>query len=96
MYAVIFSATIKALDNEYFETASQLRELAQQHYGCVEFNAYTEGEKEIAISLWQSQEDILAWRNDPLHVKAQQRGKESWYHDYKVQITQIVREYSAP
>lgn len=93
MYAVIFTATIKSLDDEYFKTAQQLRDLALQKYACIEFNAYTEGDKEIAISIWKSEHDILAWRNDAFHKKAQQVGKDFWYSDYKVRVTQIVREY---
>ena len=96
MYAVIFTATIKSLDDEYFKTAEQLRNLALQQYACVEFNAYTEGNKEIAISIWKSQKDILAWRNDALHKKAQQMGKNSWYADYSVRVTQIIKEYKKP
>ncbi|WP_245662856.1 hypothetical protein [Endozoicomonas arenosclerae] len=50
MYAVIFRATIKQLDQEYSETAERMRNLALNEYGCIEFIASTEGDQELAIS----------------------------------------------
>ena len=52
MFAVIFKAEIALLDQEYFDTALQLRNLAIQQYGCLDFRAFTEGVQEIAISYW--------------------------------------------
>jgi hypothetical protein len=52
MYAVIFHAEIAQLDDEYFATAKHMRELAMTQYGCLDFVATTEGNREIAISYW--------------------------------------------
>ena len=46
MFAVIFRAQIKALDEEYESTALQLRDLAMEHYGCVDFVSHSDGERE--------------------------------------------------
>jgi len=56
MYAVIFRAKTKELDETYFETAKRMRELALNEYGCLEFTAVTEGVNEIVISYWDSLE----------------------------------------
>ena len=56
MYAVIFRAKTKKLDEVYFETAKRMRELALNEYGCLEFTAVTEGVNEIVISYWDSLE----------------------------------------
>ena len=37
MYAVIFKATVKQLDDEYSQTAKRMRELAIEKYGCLDF-----------------------------------------------------------
>ena len=37
MYAVIFRAKTKKLDDDYFKMAKQMRKLAIDSYGCVEF-----------------------------------------------------------
>ena len=91
MYAVIFKATIKEFDDQYLEMAERMRDLAINEYGCTEFLACTEGDKEIAISYWPSMEHIKAWRQNPEHKKAQALGKSKWYSSYQVQVTEILR-----
>ena len=91
MYAVIFKATIKEFDDQYLEMAGRMRDLAINEYGCTEFSACTEGDKEIAISYWPSMEHIKAWRQNPEHKKAQALGKSKWYSSYQVQVTEILR-----
>ena len=93
MYAVIFKAEILRFDEEYQRMALQLRKLAESDYGCREFIALSEDGKEIAISYWDSLEQIQAWKKDPLHIEAQKKGREKWYKQYEVQIVEIVREY---
>lgn len=95
MYAVIFKAEINVLDGEYSEMASRLRELALTDYGCTEFTACTEGNQEIAISYWPTVESIQAWKNDALHQQAQRLGAGKWYKSYRVQVVQLIKEYSA-
>lgn len=90
MYAVIFKATINELDEEYFAMAERLRWLALNRYGCTAFHACTEGDKEIAVSYWPSQEHIRAWHKDPEHQKAQQLGKTKWYKSYEVDVTKVL------
>jgi len=93
MYAVIFKAETNTLDDAYFETAKQMRELALTKYGCVDFISTSEGNTEIAISYWKDKEDIKAWKNDKDHKKAQALGKSLWYKNYSVQIVEILHEY---
>ena len=95
MYAVIFKAEIKQLDTTYSETAQRMRELAMSNYGCTEFIAVTEGDQEIAISYWESLEQITAWKKDAEHLVAQQQGQSTWYQSYRVQVTEILREYGS-
>ena len=91
MYAVIFKANIKELDAQYSAMAERMRELAINEYGCTEFTACTEGNKEIAISYWPSLELIKAWHQNPEHKIAQNLGKTKWYESYQVQVTEVLR-----
>ncbi|MBQ0757521.1 MAG: antibiotic biosynthesis monooxygenase [Amphritea sp.] len=95
MFAVIFRAEIAQLDEEYSVMAAKMRDLAMQEYGCREFTAVTEGNSEIAISYWDSQDQIRAWKENAEHLVAQRKGRAQWYVSYKVQIVEVVREYSA-
>jgi heme-degrading monooxygenase HmoA len=53
----------------------------------------TEGEQEIAISYWENEEAIRAWKNDSEHTSAQGLGQNKWYQSYTVQVVEIKREY---
>lgn len=93
MYAVIFRAKIKKLDDQYSVMANKMRDLAISEYGCTEFTACNEGNEEIAISYWPSLEHIKRWKNDTAHLEAQGLGKEKWYASYSVQVVEVKREY---
>lgn len=95
MYAVIFKAEIKELNDEYSSMALQLRNLALQEYACIEFTSVTEGMNEITISYWKNLEDIKKWKQDPKHLIAQDLGRKQFYQSHKVQIVEILREYQA-
>ena len=93
MYAVIFRAKIRQLDEVYTETAARMRALAMDQYGCVDFVSLTEGDEELAISYWPSLEHIQRWKQDKEHLQAQQLGRNKWYASYQVQVLEVVREY---
>lgn len=92
MYAVIFKAKMKEITPEYTKTAEQLRELAALA-GCTDFTSVLEGEYEITISYWQTLQQIKSWKENPIHLAAQQKGKFTWYESYHVEVTEILREY---
>ena len=94
MFVVIFRATIRQLDIEYSQMAARMRELALTEFGCLEFQCVCEGNQEIALSYWPSEDNIRAWKNHPEHLKAQQLGREQWYESYHVQVCEIKRDYS--
>lgn len=96
MFVVIFRATIRSLDAEYARTAARMRTLALEEFGCLEFHAVAEGQHEVALSYWPSEEAIRAWRSHPEHLLAQKAGRERWYESYSVQVAQVTREYRSP
>ena len=93
MYVVIFRAKSRTLDDEYFRVAARMRELALSQFGCLEFQAVTEGQDEVALSYWPDEQSIVAWKAHSEHAMAQQLGRERWYESYIVQVAQITREY---
>lgn len=93
MYAVIFRALINKLDNDYIETADRMKNLALNKYGCIEFTSVTEENQEIAISYWETEDQIKLWKEDPEHRMAQALGNSRWYKSYHVQVVEIIREY---
>jgi len=94
MYAVIFKAKTRKLDNTYSRMAQRMRELAMSKYGCLEFTAVTEGSTEIAISYWDSLEDIKKWKQNSEHLVAQELGQTRWYEEYSVEIVEVINSYA--
>ncbi len=95
MYAVIFRAEIAEADADYAGTAARMRDLALGEYGCVEFTSCTEGRQEIAISYWETLEQISRWKQNALHLEAQQKGRSRWYRSYTVEVVEILRSYGS-
>jgi heme-degrading monooxygenase HmoA len=93
MYAVIFKAIANVQDDEYSQMVTVMRDLAFTKYNCQDFITATEGEREIAISYWLSEDDIQRWHQDSQHNIAQKLGREKWYKSYSVEIVKIERSY---
>ena len=92
-YVVIFKAKVQQLDPEYFQTAQFLREKALNQFNCKQFESIAENGFEIALSYWDTLEDIQAWHKDAEHQAAQRIGKEKWYESFSVEICEILRNY---
>ncbi len=95
MIVVIFRARIADLDDDYFQTAARLRDLAFDEFGCCGFHSLNEGDQEITLSYWSDEDAVRAWKAHPEHVAAQQRGKERWYASYTVQVAEVRRQVLA-
>jgi heme-degrading monooxygenase HmoA len=93
MIVVIFRAKTRQLDPDYAVIAAHMRELALGQFGCLAFQAVTEGQDEIALSYWPDEDSVCAWKSHTEHVLAQQLGRERWYESYVVQVAHITREY---
>lgn len=95
MFVVIFKAKVRQFDDEYSQTAQRMRELALTEFGCLEFNAVTEGDLEIALSYWPSEDHIKAWKQHTEHLAAQKLGKQRWYESYSVEVVEVKRSYKS-
>ncbi|NND82115.1 MAG: antibiotic biosynthesis monooxygenase [Gammaproteobacteria bacterium] len=94
MYAVIFKGTVRNFDADYAEMATRLHVRATTEFGCTGFSSCTEGDEEISISYWPSEEHIKVWKQDGEHLQAQENGRSRWYKSYIVEVVKIEREYS--
>ena len=92
MFAVIFKAKVAELDDEYRQLAQRLKTLAFERYGCRDFVSVTEGDQEIAISYWETEQQIRDWKNDPEHRFAQARGREKWYRSWSIDVCEVIRK----
>lgn len=96
MFVVIFRARVCQFDAEYSAMAAQMRALALNQFGCLDFTATTEGDREIAVSYWPDEASIRAWKQHTEHLEAQKLGRDRWYTSYEVDIAEIRRSYAFP
>ena len=91
MYVVIFKAKVAELDDEYYQMTERLKDLAFKKYGCQDFVSVTEDDQEIALSYWQTEQQIRDWKNDPEHRHAQAKGRQKWYKSVNIEICELIK-----
>jgi len=75
---VIFTAGIKnPIPDEFL---NKVRGEAEKSGGLVSFSVSTENNIETAVSVWDSMESVLKWKNNPVHIEA--KNKKSDYYDW--------------
>lgn len=91
-YAVIFTTILENNLEGYLKTAERMEELAKQQSG---FLGIESARKEIGItvSYWQTEDDIISWKNNIEHTEARNLGREKWYKQYQLRICKVEREY---
>lgn len=92
-YAVIFTNVQSEELDGYGEMADMMLALAQQQPGYLGFESARDG-LGIAVSYWQDEASILAWKSNLAHLAAQRMGKQKWYSHYKTRIAKVERDYS--
>jgi len=93
MFVVILKATVGDLGKDYTESLEQLKKLAIEEYGCLEFTAMMDGNKRMALSYWETEEQISNWKQNSVHLKTQHQAQKRWYKSYSVEVAEITREY---
>ncbi|MBU3012019.1 antibiotic biosynthesis monooxygenase [Polaribacter vadi] len=91
-YAVIFTTILENNLQDYLETAERMEALAKQQNG---FLGIESARKEIGItvSYWQTEDDIISWKNNIEHTEVRNLGREKWYKQYQLRICRVEREY---
>jgi len=47
----------------------------------------------ITVSLWSDEASALAWKQAAEHLQVQQQGRDRYYREYEVLVTQVLRSY---
>ena len=91
-YAVIFTSTRTEVEAGYAEMATKMVELAKAQPGFIGMES-ARSEIGITVSYWESLEAIKNWKANMEHLGAQEKGRTTWYKNYKVRIAKVEREY---
>lgn len=93
-YAVIFTSQLSEKDAEYEKLNDALyKELSKQKGYLFHHSFRNEEGMGCSISYWESLEALKQWKELPLHLEAQQLGREKWYENYQVKICRVEKEY---
>jgi len=97
MIAVIFEVWPKPEHRQrYLDEAVAMREAVQTIDGFVSverFESLTEPGKILSLSVFEDESALDAWRRMPAHRKAQALGRKSYFENYRLRVTQVLREY---
>lgn len=91
-YAVIFTSLRTDGDNGYAVMSEKMNELVKTQPGYLGHESARDG-LGITVSYWDSLESIKQWKDQFQHSIAQQKGKSTWYKNYKVRICKVERDY---
>lgn len=90
--AVIFTSVRTEGDNGYAAMSARMDALAAEQPGYLGIEAARDG-LGITVSYWVDEASAQAWKQVAAHVVAQQRGRETWYADYRVRVAVVHRDY---
>jgi len=91
-YAVIFTSLKIEEDRGYSAMSEKMVTLVQKQEGFLGFESAREN-LGITVSYWRDETSILAWKAVLAHKQAQERGKDTWYSNYKIRIAKVERDY---
>lgn len=91
--AVIFTSTRTEGDQGYAVMAARMEELAAEQPGYLGIESARQGQFGITVSYWADEAAAAAWKQVHEHAIAQERGRTTWYADYRVQVATVTRAY---
>ena len=75
----------------YGELADEMEAAARAVPGFIDFKVFTapDGER-VSLIIFSDAEAQRTWREDPRHREAQRRGREDFYQEYSIQVSNCV------
>ena len=97
MFAVIFEVQPKAgRAQDYLDLAAALRPELEKIDGFISverFQSVTTDGKILSLSFWRDAAAVQRWREHDRHRRAQARGREEIFADYRISVVEVARQY---
>ena len=97
MIAIVFEVTpAEGMQEAYLDYAASLRPILEGMDGFVSverFQSLTTPGKLLSLSLWRDEAAVAAWRNHPVHRKAQEAGRKELFAGYRLRVVSVIRDY---
>lgn len=98
MIAVIFEVWPNEGEREaYLGLAAALKTDLAEVDGFISverFESLVEPGKILSLSFFRDEAAVTAWRNRPAHRATQARGRKEVFRDYRLRISDVMRDYS--
>ncbi len=97
MIVIVFRARLRADADvaAIAATGERMYALATAMPGFVSYKDFTAADGEaVTVVEFASEPELLAWRNHPEHVQAQERGRRDFFSEYRIQICRVERGYT--
>jgi heme-degrading monooxygenase HmoA len=95
--AVLFEATPReGRFDAYLDTAAALRPLLERIDGFISierFQSLATPGKVLSLSYWRDEEAVARWRTQEAHRRAQTRGRDEIFADYRLRVAHVLRDY---
>lgn len=97
MIAVIFEVWPgEGRASEYFDLAAMLKAELGKIDGFISIERFeslvTKG-KYLSLSFWRDEEAVRQWRNLEGHRRAQAKGRDGVFADYRLRVASVMRDY---
>lgn len=97
MIAVIFEVEPHAAArDDYFRIAADLRPLLDSVDGFISierFQSLSDERRILSLSFWRDEAAMTRWPEIEDHRDAQREGRERIFHDYRLRVAQVIRDY---
>ena len=72
----------------------RMAELAKSVPGLISYKDYTaEDGENVTVVEFNSEPELIAWREHPEHGQAQERARREFFADYRIQVCRVERSY---
>lgn len=97
MIAVIFEVIPHGDKRQaYLDMAAEMRPLVEEIDGFLSverFQSLSNPEKLLSVSFFRDEDALDEWRRLTQHRKAQAAGRKSFFKDYRLRVSHVLRDY---
>lgn len=97
MVVVLFELQALPGQNQtYVDLVNKLTPMLKPMEGFISvecFQSTLNPEKVMSVTTWRDEEAVVQWRNVEAHLRAQRAGRDKIFKDYRVRVTQVLRDY---
>lgn len=95
MVVIVFRSRIRpGVEDAINAVGARMYEIASSMPGFVSYKDFTADDGEgVAVVEFDTLEHLASWHDHPEHRQAQQRGRDEFFSEFRIQVCETVRDY---